>query len=280
MLANARILLVDDHPMFRSGLRAVLEREASLLVEEAATTAEAIAIVEKHPIDLACVDVLVPDAGGPAVARKIQTVRPQCGILGLSMLDEPLRAAEMLRAGASGYALKSQPIAEILAALEVTRPRVRYLAPTLSVERVDALMHERLDVLQRLTIRERRVFDLLVQGNSNRKVAALLDIASSTVETHRRHIMRKLEACSIVDLVHVALRHGEKAEAEFGDLLFSLINYARFMDINPEDALEKTNKKFIKRFQYLERKAKDAGKSLKDMTLAEMDMYWNEAKTL
>jgi XTP/dITP diphosphohydrolase len=72
----------------------------------------------------------------------------------------------------------------------------------------------------------------------------------------------------------------EKAEAEFGDLLFSLINYARFMDINPEDALEKTNKKFIKRFQYLENKAREAGKSLKDMTLAEMDIYWNEAKKL
>ena len=72
----------------------------------------------------------------------------------------------------------------------------------------------------------------------------------------------------------------EKAEAEFGDLMFSLINYARFIDINPEDALEKTNKKFIKRFQYLESKAKDLGKSLKDMTLAEMDIFWNEAKKL
>jgi XTP/dITP diphosphohydrolase len=70
----------------------------------------------------------------------------------------------------------------------------------------------------------------------------------------------------------------EKAESEFGDLLFSLINYARFIDINPEDALEKTNKKFIKRFQYLENKAHESGKSLKDMTLAEMDVYWNEAK--
>ena len=72
----------------------------------------------------------------------------------------------------------------------------------------------------------------------------------------------------------------EKAEAEFGDLLFSLINYARFIDINPEDALEKTNKKFIKRFQYLESKAKELGKSLKNMTLAEMDIFWNEAKKL
>lgn len=70
----------------------------------------------------------------------------------------------------------------------------------------------------------------------------------------------------------------EKVESEFGDLIFSLVNYARFIDINPEDALERTNKKFIKRFQYLEQKAKEAGKSLKDMTLGEMDVYWNEAK--
>ena len=70
----------------------------------------------------------------------------------------------------------------------------------------------------------------------------------------------------------------EKMEAEFGDVLFSMINYARFLKINPEDALERTNKKFIKRFQYLESKAAELGKSLSDMTLAEMDVFWNEAK--
>lgn len=72
----------------------------------------------------------------------------------------------------------------------------------------------------------------------------------------------------------------ERAEGEFGDLLFSLINYARFIDINPEDALEKTNRKFIKRFKYLESKAIESGKQLKDMSLAEMDIFWNEAKKL
>ncbi len=72
----------------------------------------------------------------------------------------------------------------------------------------------------------------------------------------------------------------EKAESEFGDLLFSLINYARFININPEDALEKTNRKFIKRFQYLEDKAREKGKQLQEMTLAEMDIFWNEAKKL
>ncbi|MCG2419551.1 nucleoside triphosphate pyrophosphohydrolase [Aequorivita sp. F47161] len=70
----------------------------------------------------------------------------------------------------------------------------------------------------------------------------------------------------------------DKIEAEFGDVLFSMINYARFLKVNPENALERTNKKFIKRFQYLEGKAKTINKSLKDMTLAEMDVYWNEAK--
>lgn len=72
----------------------------------------------------------------------------------------------------------------------------------------------------------------------------------------------------------------EKATAEFGDLLFSLINYARFIEINPEEALERTNLKFIKRFRYLENSAKESGKSLSEMTLAEMDVYWNEAKKL
>ena len=72
----------------------------------------------------------------------------------------------------------------------------------------------------------------------------------------------------------------QRAEGEFGDLLFSLVNYARFIDLNPETALERTNKKFIKRFQYLESKSSELGKPLADMSLAEMDVFWNEAKKL
>ncbi|WP_435622976.1 nucleoside triphosphate pyrophosphohydrolase [Flagellimonas sp.] len=72
----------------------------------------------------------------------------------------------------------------------------------------------------------------------------------------------------------------DRLEAEFGDVLFSMINYARFLNVNPENALERTNKKFIKRFQYLEAKAKASGKALKDMTLAEMDVFWEQAKSL
>jgi XTP/dITP diphosphohydrolase len=75
-------------------------------------------------------------------------------------------------------------------------------------------------------------------------------------------------------------RDKERIESEFGDVLFSMINYARFLDVNPEDALERTNKKFIKRFQYLEGKSAELGKPLSEMTLAEMDVFWNEAKKM
>jgi XTP/dITP diphosphohydrolase len=78
----------------------------------------------------------------------------------------------------------------------------------------------------------------------------------------------------------VLTQNHDAIEAELGDVLFSLINYARFLKVNPEDALERTNKKFISRFQYLEQKAEQLGKSLADMTLAEMDVFWNEAKKL
>ncbi len=78
----------------------------------------------------------------------------------------------------------------------------------------------------------------------------------------------------------IKVQDQDKIESEFGDVLFSMINYARFLNVNPEDALERTNKKFIKRFQYLENKAKENNKSLKDMTLSEMDVFWEEAKKI
>ena len=85
-----------------------------------------------------------------------------------------------------------------------------------------------------------------------------------------------------IDELHAEVKAQKQSniESELGDVLFSLINYARFLKVNPEDALERTNRKFIARFQYLEEKATAQGKSLKDMTLQEMETYWQEAKNL
>ena len=98
---------------------------------------------------------------------------------------------------------------------------------------------------------------------------------------NRDQVWEKVEE-EIGEFRHEAVNGGskEKLEDEFGDILFSLINYARFIDVNPEDALERTNKKFIRRFKYLEQEALKAGKSLHDMKLAEMDVYWNQAKEM
>ncbi|WP_103865263.1 nucleoside triphosphate pyrophosphohydrolase [Aquimarina sp. I32.4] len=93
-------------------------------------------------------------------------------------------------------------------------------------------------------------------------------------------VFEKLEE-ELGELRHeIKMQNQERIEAEFGDVLFSMVNYARFLNVNPEDALERTNKKFIKRFQYLEKKAKEVNKELKDMTLGEMDFFWEEAKKL
>ncbi len=97
---------------------------------------------------------------------------------------------------------------------------------------------------------------------------------------HPEQVFEKVEE-EIAELkVEIAKGDANAIENEFGDVLFSMINYARFLNVNPENALERTNKKFIKRFQYLEGKAKGLNKSLKDMTLAEMDVFWEEAKSL
>lgn len=93
----------------------------------------------------------------------------------------------------------------------------------------------------------------------------------------RSQVLEKVKE-EIEELEVEVAASSDKVEEEFGDVLFSMINYARFIDVNPESALERTNKKFIKRFQYMEEKIKAEGKSFDDMNLSEMDVYWNEAK--
>lgn len=97
---------------------------------------------------------------------------------------------------------------------------------------------------------------------------------------HPEQVFEKLKEELAELQEEVEANNADQMESEFGDVLFSMVNYARFLKINPENALERTNKKFIKRFQYLEQKAKEAGKTISDMTLAEMDVFWEEAKQL
>jgi DNA-binding NarL/FixJ family response regulator len=206
-----QVLLVDDHPLFRAGLRVLLERGSVLavaVVGEAATTSAAIELATATAFDAAIIDVVVPEAGGPSLVRTLRELRPACRILALSMLGDPIRVAQMLLAGASGYALKSDPPESIVAGLHAVLRGARYLSPAIAVADVERLLAAKRLPLDSLTARERDVFDLLVRGNTNAHIAEHLAIAQSTVETHRRHIMTKLAAASVIDLVHLAVSHG------------------------------------------------------------------------
>jgi DNA-binding NarL/FixJ family response regulator len=205
-----KVLVVDDHPVFREGLLAALANEPDLTVIGAvanARTALETATVEK--IDLAICDVMMPEVTGITLASELRRLQPDCTIMALSMVDEPVVIAEILRAGANGYALKSQSVADVIAAIRSTVAGELYLPPTAPRSSIEALIAgtpER--PLERLTRREREVFELLIRGSTNDDIAARLFIARRTVETHRQRIMNKLAAHSIVDMIRIAAAYG------------------------------------------------------------------------
>ncbi len=173
---------------------------------EAGSATAALEYASQRTFGLAIIDMILPERSGVQLAKELRAVQPDCKILALSMIDEPIRIAEMLRAGANGYALKSQPVDEILLAVHSLFNGERYLPPQLTP--VPRVIDGAPLPLEQLTARERTVFDLLVQGRTNRSVAQHLSIARRTIDAHRRHIMRKLGARSIVDLIRIAMRSG------------------------------------------------------------------------
>ena len=211
---RSQILLVDDHPLFRAGLAMCLAVEPDLqVVAEASTAEEAVQRARDEVIDIAVIDVLMPTTTGISLASQLLEVKPHLKILGLSVLDEPTIIASMLRAGASGYALKTQPPQEVTEAIRAVLAGIRYIPPRVSQPAVMALVGGHGEQpLHRLTRREREIFDLLIRGHSNDEIGCRLFIARRTVETHRQRIMKKLATHSILDMIRVAARQGALAE--------------------------------------------------------------------
>lgn len=210
VVQKTQIVIVDDHPLFRAGLAVALRRELDLeVLAEAADSAEAIELAKVMTIDVAVVDVLMPAVSGISLASELCEIQPGCKILGLSVIDEPTLITDMLRAGASGFALKTQPTEEIVEAIRTVIGGVRYLPPRVSHDAIDCeLVQTTGRPLGRLTRREREVFELLIRGHSNDDIAGHLFIARRTVETHRQRIMKKPSARSIVEMLRVAAVHG------------------------------------------------------------------------
>ena len=208
--SKVRVALVDDHPLFREGLAVALTRGADLdLVGEAGNAEEARELARATPIDVAIVDILMPSVSGISLTAELYEIQPNCKVLGLSAIDEPGLIADMLRARACGYALKTQPVPEIIEAIVMTAKGARYLPPSVPASRIDQeLAGTPARPFERLTRREREVFELIIRGHSNDEIAVRLFIARRTVETHRQRIMNKLSAHSLAEMQRIAARHG------------------------------------------------------------------------
>lgn len=212
MSRRIRILLVDDHRLFRDGLRAILALHGDVeVVGEADDARSAAQLAETVEHDLVIVDVTLPGPNGLALVRELKRQHHTTPILILTMHQHADIVADALAAGATGYALKHQSEAELLEAVRATAARQRYLAPQIAASVDDSAVGSRkraAGILAQLSSREREIFDLMVRGSSNGDIAAQLFISIKTVETHRTRIMKKLGVHSLGELIRLAARHG------------------------------------------------------------------------
>jgi len=208
-----RILLADDHALVRRGVRLILESEPDLtVVAEAGDGAEAVSLARTHEIDLAVLDVAMPRMTGLQAAREISWRAPAPRILLLSMYDNDQYFFEALKAGASGYVLKSVADRDLV---EACRAVVRG-EPFIYPEALTALMREHLQRVARgerlpgsiLSAREEEVVKLIAEGRSSQEIADLLVISVKTVERHRANILAKLEMRDRTQLTRYAIRAG------------------------------------------------------------------------
>jgi DNA-binding NarL/FixJ family response regulator len=194
-----RTLVVDDHPLYRLGLRVTLQAEPDIeVVGEAAKANEALALATHLVPELAIVDVHLTEGDGVSLTRALRTLDPECSILMISGDSEPFLVAQALNAGANGYVSKVESADELVSAIRTVRQGRRYVSPSIHAE----------DEPAQLSGREHEVLARLVVGQSNDEIATALFISRRTVETHRQRVMNKLGAHTIADLVHIASRLG------------------------------------------------------------------------
>jgi DNA-binding NarL/FixJ family response regulator len=197
-VTRARIAIIDDQPLFRHGLRHVLERALAVdVVVEAGDGRAALDTLRSARVDLAILDVLLPSLSGLTLSSELHEIQPLCRVLVLSDVDEPGIIVDMFRAHACGYVHKMQPVEQVVdAAGRVLRGR-RYLPPTMSPEVVEAALET---TGRSLTRRERDVFELLIRGFTLSQIAGHLRISRRTAEVHHQHIVNKLSPRAITEL--------------------------------------------------------------------------------
>ena len=213
-MEQIRILLADDHTVLRDGLRLILERQPGfVVVADAGDGREAVALALEHSPDVVLMDIAMPGMNGIEATRRIVEKLPRAGIVILSMHSDESYVIRSLKAGARGYLLKDSMKADLIAAIQAVAAGRSFFSP-----KVSRLLQEDFvramagkgadDSYDLLTDREREILQLVAEGKTNKEVANLLDLSLYTVETHRTHILQKLNLHSVPELILYAVRKG------------------------------------------------------------------------
>jgi DNA-binding NarL/FixJ family response regulator len=206
-----RLLIVDDHPMMRTGLAQLIGNEPDLqVIAEADNARQALAVVEKNNFDLALLDISLPDKNGLELIKDLRAVRPGLMILVVSMHDEMIYAERVLRAGGRGYIMKQEGGEKFLRAIRQVLAGQIYVSEKMSSRILEIFSGRPTEAsnspVQKLSDREFEVFQLIGQGIGTRDIAEQLHLSVKTVEVHRANIKKKLDLKTAPDLVRQAVR--------------------------------------------------------------------------
>lgn len=207
------ILLVDDHPIFRAGLRLLIEKNRkTVVIGEAGDGAEAVRLTAELRPQLVIMDLTMPVMNGIDATREITGKYPDTRVLALSMESNRFFVVEVLKAGATGYLLKDTAFSEVADAINTVVKGETYLprkvATLLIKDFLQCIPEELTAVYQNLTPREREILKLIADGKSIKEIAFQLGVSNKTIENHRQAIMQKLNLFSVAELTKYAIRHG------------------------------------------------------------------------
>lgn len=203
-----RVLVADDHKIFRQSMISLLEREGFDIVGEAADGAQAVQLACELAPDLAVLDLRMPALDGLEAAREIRERCPHTRSVLLTQYDDDAYVLEALRAGVRAYVLKTQAGAELVTTLRQVAEGALYLSPEISDAALDHYWNERASAGSSLSERELQVLRMVADGHTTQQIAAALGVTPKTIDSHRGRIMRKLGIHGVAGLVRYAIRRG------------------------------------------------------------------------